>query len=131
MITNNLDCNGEIYDKTRAVEPKQEHLILRRFMRTSQHAARLHSEQVGQIVARLFAQTCDLEMEHVKETVFSVGGEAQIMGKDHPAMQELFKTRAGELQSPLLCLLVINDFQCFPFCMQKDIGWSAVRDILL
>ena len=65
----------------------------------------------------MFAQTIDLEMAYVKESVFEVsGGDA----KDHPAMQELFKTRIGELQSPLLCLLLINDSQCFPFCIQKE-----------
>ena len=94
----------------RAVEPKQENRILRRFTRTSQHAARQHRENVGQLVVpgRFFALTTDLEMEHVKGTVIGVGDGAPIMAKDYPALQELSKTCAGELQSPLLCLLLIN-----------------------
>ena len=57
-----------------------------------------HHEQVGQIVARLFAQKSDLEKEHVKKqcsvlVATLTTGEAPIMEKDHPAMQGLFKTR--------------------------------------
>ena len=71
-----------------------------------------------ELVARLFAQTTDLEMDYVKKSVFGVNGGAQIMEEDHPAMQELFKTRTCEIQPPLLCILLINDSQCFPFCIQ-------------
>ena len=50
------------------------------------------------------------EMDYVKESVFGVSGVAPIMAKDHPALQELFKTRTGQLQislqSPLMCLLL-------------------------
>ena len=95
VIANNLDGYCEIYDKMRAVEPKQGSAIVHSFTRTSQHAGRQHREQVGQIVARLFAQTTDLEMEYVKETVFGDGGGAPIVAKDRPAMQERFKTRAS------------------------------------
>ena len=50
----------------------------------------------------------DLETDYVKESVFGVSGVAPIMAKDHPALQELFKTRSGELQFPLLCLLLAH-----------------------
>ena len=40
----NIDGYGEIYDKMRMVEPKAEEEILRRFTRTSSHAARQHRE---------------------------------------------------------------------------------------
>ena len=76
VIASNFEGHGEIYDKMRAVNPKQETSILRRFTRTSQLATRQHSENV-QSVARLFAQTTNLKMEHVKETVFGVGGGCQ------------------------------------------------------
>ena len=47
------------------------------------------------------------------------------MAKDHPALQELFKTRTGELQSPLLCLLLpyLTSFVAVtvaPFFRTKD-----------
>ena len=116
----NFDCYGEIYDKMRAVKPEAENAILHHFTHTSQHAALQHSENVGALVARVFVQTSDLEMEHVKELVFRVSGGPLIMAKDHPALQELFKTCASdpELQSTLLYLLLKNYSQCLPFCMQ-------------
>ena len=70
VMAANFDGYAEIYDKMRAVDPKKENHILRRFTRTSQHAARQHCENVGELVARLFAQTTDLEMDYVKESVF-------------------------------------------------------------
>ena len=70
----NIDDYGEIYDKMRIVEPKAEDDILHRFMRTSSHAARNHRERVGAIVARLFEQTTDMEMEFIKAEVFGVEG---------------------------------------------------------
>ena len=48
-------------------------------------------------------------MEYIKLEAFGVEGGAPIMAKEHPTMQELFKTRAGELLSPLLCLVLIKD----------------------
>ena len=67
----------------------------------------------------------DLEMDYVKESVFGNCGVAPIimMAKDHPALQELFKTRTGELQSPLLCLLLayLTSFVAVaPFFRMKD-----------
>ena len=84
------------------IQPKAEDDILRRFMRTSTHAARNHRERVGAIVARLFEQTTDMEIEFIKAEVFGVEGGAPIMAKDHPALQELFKLNAGELCSKTL-----------------------------
>ena len=117
-MATNFDGYAEIYYKLRAVDPKKETHILRRITRSSQHAARQHSENVGELVARLFAQTTDLEMDYVKESVFGVSGGPPIMAKDHPAMQELFWTRTREIQSRFLCILLRNDSQCFPFCIQ-------------
>ena len=114
VIANNLDGYGEIYNMMKAVEPKQENAIACSFTRTRQHACRQNREQVGQVVARLFAQTSDLEIKYVRGTVFCVGDAAPVMAKGDPAMQEQFKTRAGALQSPLLCLLLINNSQSFP-----------------
>ena len=76
-------------------------------MRTSSHAARDHWKRVGAIVTRLFEQTTDREMEFIKAEVFGVEGGAPIMAKDHPALQELFKLNAGELLSPVLCLVLL------------------------
>ena len=45
------------------------------------------------------------------------------MAKGHPALQERFKTRTGELQSPLLCLLFayLTSFVAVaPFFRTKD-----------
>ena len=66
----------------------------------------------------LFVQTNDLEMEYIKLEVFGVEGRAPIMAKEHPVLQELFKTRAGEQLSPLLCLVLIKDSQRYRFYMQ-------------
>ena len=68
----------------------------------SAHAARQHHEHVGAIVARLFDQTTDLEMEFIKLEVFGVDGGAPIMAKEHSALQELFKLNAGEQLCPVL-----------------------------
>ena len=46
------------------------------------------------------------EIDYVKESVFGVSGVASIMAKDQAALQDPFKTRTGDLQSPLLCLLL-------------------------
>ena len=59
-----------------------------------------------------------MEMEYIKLEVFRVEGRALIMAKEHPALQELFKTLAGEQQSPLLCLALIKDSQRFHFYLQ-------------
>ena len=68
------------------VEPQAEEDILRRFTRTSSHAARQHRENVGVLVSRLFVQTNDLEMEYIKLEVFRVEGGAPITAKEHPAL---------------------------------------------
>ena len=64
--TQNFDGYGEIYDRMRMVKPNAEEDILRRFTRTSSHA------NVGALVARLFVQTNDLELEYIKLEVFGV-----------------------------------------------------------
>ena len=122
----NIDGYGEICDKMRIVircglmrivEPKAEDDILRCFMHTSTHAARNHRERVGAIVAHLFEQTTDMEMEFIKgfkAEVFGVEGWAPIMAKDHPALQELFKSNAGEPLCPVLCLALFKDSQRCP-----------------
>ena len=66
VLTCDIGCYGAIYDQMRAVEPKHEADIIRRFTRTGQHAGRDHREQVAKIVASPFAKTNDMEMEHVK-----------------------------------------------------------------
>ena len=48
-------------------------------MRTSSHAARNHRERVGEIVARLFEQPTDMDMEFIKAEVFGVEGGVLIM----------------------------------------------------
>ena len=61
----------------------------------------------------MFVQTNDLEMEYIKLEVFGVEGGEPIMVKEHPTLQELFKTRAARLVSsydelsPLLCLVLL------------------------
>ena len=102
----------------RIVEAKAEDDILRRFMRTSSHATRNHQERVGAIVARLFEQTTDMEMEFIKAEMFGVEGGAQIMAEDHPALQELFKLNAGEQLSPVLCFALLKDSQRCHLYMQ-------------
>ena len=120
----NIDGYGEIYDKMRIVEPKAEDDILRRFMHTSTHAARNHRERVGAIVARLFEQTTDMEMEFIKgfkAEVFGVEGWAPIMAKDHLALQQLFKLDAGEQLCPVLCLALFKDFQRCTFICRREV----------
>ena len=100
----NYEGYGPIYDMMRAIDSKEEGAIATRFLRTGQHAARDHREQVAAIVARLFLQTDDLEMEHIKQSVFGVASGAPIMAVDHPALQELFKTQTGALCLALQCI---------------------------
>ena len=51
VTATNFDGYAEIYNKTRAVDPKRENHILRSFSRTSQHAARQHRENIGELVS--------------------------------------------------------------------------------
>ena len=97
------------------VEPSAEDDILR-----------LNPKRVGAIVARLFEQTNDVEMEFIKAEVFGNEGGAPIMAKDHPALQELFKLNAGEQLSPVLCLALLNDSQRCHFYMQTRRVYSKV-----
>ena len=99
MKAQNIDSYCEIYDKMWIVEQKAED----------------HRERVGAIVARLFEQTTDMEMEFIKAEVFGVDDGAPIMAKDHPALQELFKLNAGEQLSPVLCLVLFKDSQRYHF----------------
>ena len=114
----NYEGYGAIYDMMRACDHKEEEAIATRFLRTGQHVARDHREQVAAIVARLFLQTDDLEMEHIKQSVFGVASEAPIMAVDHPALQELFKTQTGVLYLALQCIWPSLDSQCTRSCRQ-------------
>ena len=50
----NYESYPAIYDKLRAINAREKIAIATRFLRTEQHAARDHREQVAAIVARLF-----------------------------------------------------------------------------
>ena len=86
VMATNFEGYAEIYDKMRAVNPKKEneHGILRRFthtpasMQLDSTAKTLASRE---LVARLFAQTTDLEIDYVKESVFGVSGVAPIIAE--------------------------------------------------
>ena len=117
VLTGNIGGYGSIYDQMRAVEPNHEANIIQRFTRTGQHACRDHREQVAKIVASLFA-TDDLEMEHVKQSVFGVPGGAPIIGYDHPAIQALFKTQTDVYHLTLRCNVYVIDSQCSHSCLQ-------------
>ena len=67
------------------------------------------------LVASLFAQTDDLEMEHVKQ---SVSGGAPIVGNDHPAIQALFRMQTAAYPLTLWYNLFVIDSQWFHSCMQ-------------
>ena len=119
MVLNyNYEGYAAIYDKMRAVEPRQEGNIATRFLRTGQHAARGHRQQVAALVARLFAQTEDLEMEYIKESVFGVVSGAPIMRDDHPALQDLFKTQTGAFRFVESFSVPSFDSQCTRSCTQ-------------
>ena len=48
-------------------------------------------------------------MEFINLEVFGVDSWAQIMAKEYPALQELFKLNASEQLCPLLCLALLKD----------------------
>ena len=112
-------------------ERGRETHILCRFTRTRQHAARQHSKNVGEFAARLFAQTTDLEMDYVKESMFGVSGWRQ-------SWREIIQrckncSRHAQVSCNLLrCAFcsytTLNDS---PFVSRRDVGWGAVRDVLL
>ena len=73
MMATNFDGYAEIDEKMEAVDPKRERESKSHSLPLHahpQHTARQHSENVGEFAARLFAQTTDLEMDYVKESVF-------------------------------------------------------------
>ena len=104
----NIGGYGAIYQMM-AVEPKHEANIIRQFTRAGQHACRGHSEPVAKPVTSLFAQTNDLEMEHMKQSVFCVHGEAPIIWNNLSAIQARFKAQTSVYHLPLQCTLYVID----------------------
>ena len=85
------------YDDLRKSCPAGENTMVTRFLRTGQHAARQHRENVAKIVASFFKDTpTDTALVHVKKEVFGVEGGKAIMLNDHPAIQELLALPKGD-----------------------------------
>ena len=93
------------YSRLQANSPREELLVIKRILRSGQHAYRKHRDFTARHVLDLFKQTApsDIEMLHVKEAVFGVLDGARILAEDHPALSELFQNFQGTFQrvSPL------------------------------
>jgi len=93
------------YPRLQANSPRDELLVVRRILRSGQHAYRKHRDFTAHVVLELFQQTApgDIEMLHVKEAVFGVKNGAPLLDEGHPALIELFQNFQGIFQrvSPL------------------------------
>ena len=66
---------GDVYEPLQANSKKAEDNVVARILRSGAHAARQHRQRVSDLVRQLFEHTPDdVEMMHVKETVFGVKG---------------------------------------------------------
>ena len=81
------------YPRLQANSPKEELSVIKRILRSGQHAYRQHRDLTAKDVLELFMQTApaDIEMLHVKEAVFGVLDGAPILAEGHPALIELFQ----------------------------------------
>ena len=97
IIQTDMDGIGNDYDDMRNLYPLGEKTMVARYLRSGQHAARQHRENVAKIVASLFRDTpTDAALVHVKKEVFGVEGGKAIMKDDHPAIQELLALPKGD-----------------------------------
>ena len=97
IINTDMEGIGESYDSMRKLYPAGEVVMVVRFLRSGQHAARKHRENVAKIVASLFRDTpADAALVHVKKEVFGVEGGKAIMNDDHPAIKELLGLPKGD-----------------------------------
>ena len=91
------DGIADAYDDMRKSYPPGEIAMIKRFLRTGQHAARQHRENVAKIVASLFRDTpTDAALVHVKKQVFGVEDGKAIMNDDHPAIIKLLGLPKGD-----------------------------------
>ena len=108
IIQTDMDQIADMYDDMRKLYPPGEITMVTRFLRSGQHAARQHRENVGKIVASLFTDTpTDAALVHVKKEVFGVENGKAIMLPDHPAIKELLGLPKGEF-----CLKLIDAIAC-------------------
>jgi hypothetical protein len=97
IIHTDMNGIGDSYDDMRKSHPPGEIDMVIRFLRSGQHAARQHRENVAKIVASLFRDTpADAALVHVKKEVFGVEGGKAIMNDDHPAIKELLGLPKGD-----------------------------------
>lgn len=103
IITRELEDDADSYETMRMKTPLAEKDIVRRFLRTGQHAARGHRENVSKIVQSLFIDTpYDPKLVHVKKSVFGVDDGAAIISTRHPALIELLAGPKGEANKLVL-----------------------------
>jgi hypothetical protein len=96
VIQTDMDQIADSYDDMRKSYPAGEMLMVTRFLRTGQHAARQHRENVAKIVASLFKDTpTDAALVYVKKEVFGVEDGSAIMLPDHPAIKALLGLQKG------------------------------------
>jgi len=97
IINTDMEGIGDSYDSMRKLYPAGEVVMVVRFLRSGQHAARKHRENVAKIVASLFRDTpADAALVHVKKEVFGVEGGKAIMNDDHPAIKEMLGLPKGD-----------------------------------
>jgi len=118
IICTDMDGIGDSYDDMRNSCPAGEVEMVMRFLRSGQHAARQHRENVAKIVASLFRDTpTDAALVHVKKEVFGVEGGKAIMKDDHPAIQELLGLPKGDF----VLIDLFNTITCLLTCAQATL----------
>jgi len=118
IINTDMDGIGDFYDNMRKLYPAGEVDMVIRFLRSGQHAARQHRENVAKIVASLFRDTpTDAALVHVKKEVFGVEGGKAIMKDDHPAIKELLGLPKGDF----VLINLFNTITCLLTCAQATL----------
>ena len=113
VLAEDLQGLAEHYDEYAKNSTKEELKVLRRILRSGQHAARQHREKTAGLVEELFKQTPSENgpLRFVKETVFGVADGAPIMDKDtHPVFDAMFEEYDGTARrraSSWLCTLIL------------------------
>jgi len=103
IIDNDIDGLAEHYDSMRDRSDRGEKIMVTKFLRSAQHAARQHREYVAWIIDRLFEPTPnEPQMVRVKEEVFGVAGGAPIIQPTNDAMMDLRNQPKGAQCSHLI-----------------------------
>ena len=88
IVTNDIACQGSLYDELVANNPEGEKRLLDKFAAALGKTARQHKVALAGIIAQLFVQTDCAQINYVKKNVFGIDGGGPIK---HPTIDALLK----------------------------------------